>query len=356
MLYGITRLIAILPAMACLALGGCGVNDEAMSETSMPTRGEHSPAKVEPVVATIGGASARGIIAILGEGVISAVRNSHPHSNIVYEPGSPAGSLVAVAEGKLEFALASSVEINMAQRGIEPFPKAYGDQIKAVVVLAPHLINLRIYARAAFLDKHDIHSFADIKARHIPVRLVILPAGNVYGRAQVKAVLGYYGITLEDIVDWGGRLVRQNTDVAHDLMKDGRVDIIITGGFNPSGSLKELASTVPIRFIPLPREAAEAMASELQGEVRTIPAGTYDFQEGELHVPVATYAIVAGSAATDEQSYAIASSVNKEIAEFQSLHPAFRSVNRQTLVPTLQGLSIHPGALQFYRESGLLPP
>ncbi|MEX0405295.1 TAXI family TRAP transporter solute-binding subunit [Aquibium sp. LZ166] len=309
----------------------------------------------EPVVATIAGYSAGGMASLLGEGQALTVRKHYPGSNIVYEPGNPAGSMVAVANGEREFALETSIEIGMAQRGEAPFREAYGDKISGIVAIGPKLTTAHVYGRAAFLDEHDIKSFADIKERKIPVRISINQPGNLWARAHVVAILNQYGLTMEELESFGGTLIPQSTGPTHELMKDSRADIIITGGFAPVGSVIELNSTTPLRFLPMTAEEAAAAAKQMNVDVGVIPAGTYDFQTEDLHVPVSTHYIVAGPAATDEQAYKFAKSVNAELADFQAMHPAFQAATKETLVPKVEGLRIHPGAAAFYKEAGLLP-
>jgi TRAP transporter TAXI family solute receptor len=55
----------------------------------------------------------------------------------------------------------------------------------------------------------------------------------------------------------------------------------------------------------------------------------------------------------EEVVYAITKEVFENLADFKKLHPAFQVLTRQDM---LQGLSVplHPGAIRYYREAGLL--
>ena len=47
--------------------------------------------------------------------------------------------------------------------------------------------------------------------------------------------------------------------------------------------------------------------------------------------------------------------VFENIADFRRLHPALSTLNAKDMVPSGAVIPIHPGALRYYREAGLLP-
>ena len=59
------------------------------------------------------------------------------------------------------------------------------------------------------------------------------------------------------------------------------------------------------------------------------------------------------AAVADEIVYAITKEVFENLDDFKKLHPAFQVLTQQDM---LQGLSVplHPGAIRYYREAGLL--
>ena len=199
--------------------------------------------KEGPVNVTIAGYSSGGQVSVFGEGVIDAVRRSYPDSSIIYEPGNPAGGLEYLRTGRRPFALESIVEPRMAYEGRAPFREAYPEgTITGVLNGAPDVFALKVYARKQFLDQHGITSFDDLIKKEIPMRVSVNQPGNLWAREHVRALLSYYGKTMEDIESWGGTLVPQPTGASNDLMRDGRLDVIITGGATPAGFGAQRAS------------------------------------------------------------------------------------------------------------------
>jgi len=303
---------------------------------------------------TIAGYSSGGQVSVFGEGVIDAVRRNYPNSSIIYEPGNPAGALEYLRTGRRPFALESIVEPRMAYEGRAPFRSTYPeDSITGVLNGAPDVFALKVYARKQFLDQHGISSFDDLIEKEVPMRVSVNQPGNLWAREHVRALLSYYGKTMKDIESWGGTLVPQPTGASNDLMRDGRLDVIITGGATPAGAIVELGSVQDIAFIPLSRKLAEHVAKELGVKVGVIPAGAYSFQKEDLHVPFTSFIIVAGPEASFDDTYKLAKAMYEQMERYRSLHPALSLASRQRL-PDVGSLKLHPGAEAFYREVGLI--
>ncbi|WFS18001.1 TAXI family TRAP transporter solute-binding subunit [Pseudomonas sp. 905_Psudmo1] len=310
--------------------------------------------KEGPVNVTIAGYSSGGQVSVFGEGVIDAVRRNYPKSSIIYEPGNPAGGLEHLRTGRRPFALESIVEPRMAYEGRAPFREAYPEgSITGVLNGAPDVFALKVYARKQFLDQHGITSFDDLIKKEIPMRLSVNQPGNLWAREHVRTLLSYYGKTMKDIESWGGTLVPQPTGASNDLMRDSRLDVIITGGATPAGAIVELGSVQDIAFIPLSKELAEYVAKELDVKVGVIPGGAYTFQKEDLYVPFTSFIIVAGPEATFDDAYKLTKSMYEQMERYRSLHPALSLASRERL-PDVGSLKLHPGAEAFYREVGLI--
>lgn len=307
-----------------------------------------------PVNQTIAGYSSGGQVAVFGEGVVEAVRRSFAGSSIIYEPGNPAGALEFLRTERRPFALSSVVEPRMAAAGEAPFRNVFPEgAITGVLNGAPDVFALKIYARKAFLDQHGAQTFTDLIEKQVPMRVSINQAGNLWAREHVRSLFDFYGKTMQDVEAWGGSLVPQPTGASHDLMRDGRLDVIITGGATPSGSIVELGSVQEIRFLPITEEHAQFMADQLGATLGTIPASAYNMLDQDLVVPMTSFMIVAGPAATFEDAYKLAKAMYDQMEHYRNSHSALQQASREQL-PNTAYLPLHPGAAAFYREVGLI--
>jgi len=325
----------------------------AMMGVGLPLRAQTMSFDDNPITATIAGYSSRGMVSILGEGQAAVVRTAFAGSNIVYEPGNPAGSFAAVVNGEREFALESSIELLMATKAEQPFDDSFKGRFWAVTTLSPDLTLAHVYGRKAFIEENGIKSLSDIRDRKIPVRLGINQPGNLWARAHVHSILRAHGMTVEDIVSWGGSLIEQNTGSTMDLMRQQRADIEITGGFVPVGSMIELNSTVPLSFVPMTLEMATAAAEAMSVSVGVIPAGTYEWQTEDLHTPASSHLIIAGPSATDEQVWKLCKALDTQLDTYHGMHPALVATTRQNIVPNVPGVPLHPAAEAYFASRSI---
>lgn len=332
-----------------VCVSACSVQDKTNNVAS--SKGTQESANV-----TIAGYSAGGQVSLYGEGVAAMVRHQYPGSNAIYEPGNPAGSLEKLRRGDRALALESLVEVKLALEGAPPFKQPFPqDKLTAVVNAIPGGSALLIYARKDFLESHGIRSFGDLVNKRAPVRLSINQPGNLWARAQIDKLFEAYGAKTTDVENWGGTLVPQVTTTSHDLMRDGRLDMIITGGGVPSAAVAELGHSIALEFVPISADAAKQVAEAFGNQVKSIPAGTYTFLKQDLdNVVFADMGIVAGPAATDEQTYMVAKAMHQQLKRYQGLHPGLKGVTPEVL-PRFGDLKLHPGAEKYYREAGLVP-
>jgi hypothetical protein len=64
--------------------------------------------------------------------------------------------------------------------------------------------------------------------------------------------------------------------------------------------------------------------------------------------------LVSSTDQPDEVVYAMVKAVFDNFATFRQLHPALSSLKIQEMVPSESVVPIHPGALKYYREAGIL--
>jgi uncharacterized protein len=64
--------------------------------------------------------------------------------------------------------------------------------------------------------------------------------------------------------------------------------------------------------------------------------------------------LVASSNQPDELCYAVVKAAIENFADFRRLHPALSTLEIKDMVPSGSVIPIHPGALNYYREAGLV--
>lgn len=332
---------ALVAALASSAVVG--------ADPSADLAADRSPVKV-PVV----GYSPQGMFALVAEGLTEVVRREYPGSSFLYEPGNPAGGVAMIATGQRAFAIQTPTELNTATRGEAPFEQAYPEETFRPIARIVEGFAVQVYARKAFLDRHNITSFADVKEHKIPMRVSVNQKGNLVAQGMSRAVLGHYDIGYEDITDWGGEVIYLPTRASNDLMRNGKLDVIITGGIAPSSQISEVASTIPIRLMEIPQGAIDEMVSDLGLEPYVIPQSAYpELLDKDLPTAAAYFLVTAGPEATDADAYKIVRSLHRHFDYYKGLHPVLGTFSAEML-PRVGRFELQPGAAAYYREVGLV--
>lgn len=215
--------------------------------------------------------------------------------------------------------------------------------------------NLRLVAKVedpfyflvAARKDSEIKSFKQIKDHQIPVRIMGTD-GNM------KAILDYYGISLQDIQDWGG-----NTSVSLADATRGEFDIIsgflASPAMNPESSYwTTISQKYDLYFIELPDELLDAIVAN------NVDAERIDAQQCLLEgldrriktVGRSGEAFFVRDDAPEQAAYDLAKAIDE-------LHGQLKWYIRiytydQNTVWQNYGVPLHPGAERYYREVGYL--
>ena len=141
---------------------------------------------------------------------------------------------------------------------------------------------------------------------------------------------------------------------AAEEMKAGTVDALILAGGYPVPAIAELATTLPIRLVPITGDVAAKLEQQFgfYGPT-TIPAGSYHNVDTDTPSVGFNALWVADADADADLIYDITRAVWSEGAAklFAAIGPIGKQIR---LADALKGVSLplHPGAERFYREKG----
>ena len=307
-----------------------------------------------PVKATVAGASAQGMFSLVGEAVNEMVRREYPGSSIVYEPGNNAGSFTRMLKGEAPFSTGHcDLEVQAALAGESPYTRAYSkDEFGLIARVADGLL-LHVVTRSDFLEKHGIKTFADVVKKRVPVRVSMNQKGNLTVYHQARALFQHYGASENDILNWGGKIFYLPDNTAMDMMKDAKLDMIVTASFPPDRRFVEMATTTKLSLLPVERAAIDGIAQKLGTRTGTINANAYSFQPQDYYGTSTGCYFSAGKSTPEELAYKVAKAMYKHFDYYKSVHPVFKSYTKEILVDK-GAYNLHPGAEKLYREVGLL--
>ncbi len=302
----------------------------ALSVTAMPSAAEEKPGQVT-IFTSVSGSSWYGIGAGMAEIFASAGVPSNP------ELGAGLSNVANVASGQGELGFTMSPAVTVAKRGDAPFG-APVENVAVIAGLSESLMHIIVDAEEGFGSVRDLAGHPFITQRPGSITAVVF-----------EELLSVNDMTTADLDISTGSLTEQR-----DGLKDRRSDGMVSIASYPSSWGAELATTVPVSFLPISEAEFEALSAEMPTVGRgTIKAGTYKGQDADIPTVTAKMIVVGAADMPDDEAYWIAKTLAENLDSVRALHASYANLTVEDMA-TVPGGGIHPGAARYYKEVGAL--
>lgn len=293
---------------------------------------------------TIGTAGVTGVYYPAGGAICRLVNRSRKDTGIrcaVESTGGSINNLEAIDKGELELGVVQSDLLYDAYNGVEVFADV-GANKKLRGLFALHAEPFTVLVR----KDAKINSFDDLK--HKKVYLGAPGSGMRATMEQVMHEKGWTEKTFSSVVD-----LKMN-DQAQALCS-GKIDAMIYAGGHPNGAIQQVTSMCPTKLIDVEGSIIDKMIEQHPYYTHAvIPGGMYIGNPKDVHT-FGVKAVLVASADLDEDTvYQVVKSVFDNLDNFKTLHPVFATLNAKQMVLTGNNAPIHPGALKYYKEKGLI--
>ena len=315
---------------ALVLLSSCGKEeDKAGAKLSFITIGTGG---ITGVYYPTGGAIAK---------IVNKKRDEYGIRATVESTGGSVFNVNAVMSGDLDFGVVQSDRQYQAVKGLAEW-KEKGPQkdLRAVFTIHPEAVTL------VAADDAGIETIQDLRGKRVNI-------GNPGSGQRQNSIdaLTNAGINYETDLNAEGVKAAE----APGLLQDGRIDAFFYTVGHPSGAIKEATSGKrKVHFVPI-TDIDDLLAKNPFYTKAIIPIdlypGTTNKEDVETFGVKATF--VTSARVPDKVVYAITKEVFENFDEFKKLHPAYQVLTKKNM---LEGMSapIHPGALKYYKEAGLM--
>jgi uncharacterized protein len=247
-------------------------------------------------------------------------------------------NVLAVNAGEIASGLAQANVIADAVAGRGEFKKA-GRQthIRVMADLFTEELQLVVSRRS------PIRSVADLRGKRVSL-------GSIHSGSDViaSAILKMYGVR-------PGKFVHETYETSGGLMREGKLDAFFFLGGAPALLIADMVNRGQARLIPIDGKGRPKVLAVVKGiAADAVPAGTYQGTGRIETVSSHTYWIVRDSAPS-EAVYDLVRAL---------YHPGNRALLDQNAMDTgririgdaasLADVPLHPGAVRYYRETGIL--
>ncbi|WP_300668513.1 TAXI family TRAP transporter solute-binding subunit [Desulfoluna sp.] len=310
---------------------------------SQPADDEATAKKKKTTFVTIGTGGITGVYYPTGGAIAKIVNNKREEYGIRATVESTAGSVFnvnAIMAGDLEFGIVQSDRQYQAINGKKEWEGSPQKNLRAVFSIHPESVTLLAATDA------DIKTISDLRGKHVNI-------GNPGSGQRGNAIdaLEAAGINWEIDID----PEQVKAAEAPGLLQDDRIDAFFYTVGHPSGAFKEATSgRRKTRFVAITE--TDSLVQKFPYYAKSyIPAALYPGAANEEDTP--TFGVKAtfctSATVSDEVVYAITKEVFENFEAFKKLHPAYQVLTKKSM---LEGLSapLHPGALKYYKEAGLM--
>ncbi|MFC1891146.1 TAXI family TRAP transporter solute-binding subunit, partial [Thermodesulfobacteriota bacterium] len=313
-------------------------------EEEKPVAEVEKPAAAKTQFVTIGTGGITGVYYPTGGAIakmVNAKRDQYGIRATVESTGGSVFNVNAVMAGDLEFGIVQSDRQFQATKGMAEWQdKGAQVDLKAVFSIHPESITL------VAADDAGINSIQDLKGKRVNI-------GNPGSGQRQNSIdaLENAGINYEtDLTAEGVKAAE-----APGLLQDGRIDAFFYTVGHPSGAIKEAtAGKRKVHFVPI--VGVDGLISKFPYYAKAfVPKSLYpgatNTEDALTFGVKATF--VTSAKVPENIVYAITKEVFDNFDAFKKLHPAYQVLTKKSM---LEGLSapIHPGAMKYYKESGLM--
>ena len=136
---------------------------------------------------------------------------------------------------------------------------------------------------------------------------------------------------------------------------DNKLDAIVFSVGHPSGSIKEATTACDSVLIPVTGPVIDKLVSRhAYYRKAVIPGKMYRGTLSDTHTFGVGATFVTSSTVPSRTIYEVVKAIFENFDAFKKLHPAFGQLSKKEMVRDGLSAPIHPGAMKYYKEAGLL--
>jgi len=243
--------------------------------------------------------------------------------------------------GTAAFGLSQTDVALAAFNGQGPFAGAGPDpKLRTVIALYPEAFT--VVARA----DSGIREFQDLRGK----RVGIGTSGVGYNFTR-DVVLGFFGWTPP-----GPERATEFTPAEeNEALCSNKVDAIVFEAGHPNGLTQGATTDCGARLVRVAGQPIERLLATRPYYIAyVIPGGMYPGNTSDVPTIGTRALLVSSSDQPDEQVYAMVKAIFGNFMVFRQLHPVLSNLEIPDMVPSASVIPIHPGALNYYRDVGLI--
>ncbi len=268
--------------------------------------------------------------------VAATIKTQLPFVNLRLQTSGGVSNAVLVGSKRIDFGFVQDFNMVMAQKGEPPFRQAFNN----LRVLFTFMVGYAQYVVRADSDIKRIEDLAGVRVNIVDrgfstnlANEIILKAAGILNRVK-PAYLSY-------------------ADGAQEFV-DGHLDALLYPAIAPNASIQNAARSVPIRLL----EFDEVLVEKIRKlnpvfEAANLKKGTYPSMDRPIKTLLTRHVVFTRADMDETLVYRIVKTVFAKKKRIEKAHVGLSEINLKQMSAPISGLAFHPGALRFFKESGL---
>ncbi len=291
---------------------------------------------------TIGTGGVTGTYYPTGGAICRMMNKNRKQTGIRCSVESTGGSVYnvnTINANELDFGISQSDTAYQAYHGEGKFKDKPIKGLRSVLAIYPELL--------AFVVRKSsgIHSVPEMKGKKINIDI---PGSGT--RMTTDIVMDAFGIKKEDLA-----LANElKSSEGPTMLKDSKIDGYFGMFGHPTANIKDAANSVDIDLVPIEGKPIDDLVKKYPYYAKgTISGSFYKGVEHDTPSIGVKAVLVTKDTIDDKIVYNVAKTILDNFDEFKKLHPAYKTITKESL---LDGLAVpqHPGAKKAFKEAGLI--
>jgi hypothetical protein len=325
-------LLLLTVLLSLSLLSGCGGDQKKKADAP-----KEAP-KVQNLSISTGSQS--GTYYPLGVAIANVLTNAKIGVNITAEAtGGSIENVRMIGTKQTDIAFVESMVADWAFGGKEMFKDKKVENVRGLISLYGNSIQTVVKANSG------INSYADLKGKKVSV--------GVQGGSSPVAmmvVLESYGLTMSDI-----RPQYLAFGPAMDLLKDGQVDAVLVDAGAPNSAIIDISTQHKVKILSIDPANIQKIRTKYPyfSDVTTIAKGTYKGIDDAVTTTGSLATLCVRADMPEAQVYTMLKTIFDKKADIAKVHEKGNSIDLKQ-GPDGFSIPLHPGAIKYYKEKGVL--
>jgi TRAP transporter TAXI family solute receptor len=246
-------------------------------------------------------------------------------------------NLILLQQGRGELAFTLGDSLKAAWEGDEEAGfKSRLDKLRTLGAIYPN------YIQIVATSDSGIKTLADLKGKSLSVG-----APKSGTELNSRAILSAAGMTYKNM----GKVEYLPFAESVDLMKNRQLNATLQSAGLGVASLKDLSTSTAITVVSVPKAIVDKIGPPFVPAM--IPANTYTGQDKDVPTAAVVNYLVTSAAVSDDLAYQMTSLIFESLPELVNAHAAGKEIKLETAA-TGSPVPLHPGAIRYYREKGVM--